>query len=81
VAVAVFFLPFVQTERCALLLCFPEIDCLYEQRREAHEKYKQALANYHEEQKHAEKEMQQMKKAEQRRDESRLTKISAERTR
>ena len=54
-----------------------EIDELYEQRREAQEKYKQALANYYEEQKNAEKEI----KAEQRRDETRLTKMTAERTR
>ena len=61
-------------------IMFAEIDALHEQRREAHEKYKQALANYHEEQKHAEKEMQQTR-AEQRREETRLTKITAERTR
>ncbi|CAB3996892.1 Hypothetical predicted protein [Paramuricea clavata] len=57
-----------------------EIDSLYEQRRELHECHKQALANYREEQKQIEKERQQMK-AEQRRNETRLTKITAERAR
>ena len=65
-----------------LVFCFlpVEIDALYEQRRELHENYKQALAKYHEDQKEIEQEKQQMK-AVQRRDETRLTKITIDRAR
>ena len=64
----------VKSDNFLLFVCL-EIDSLYEKRRDVHDNYKRDLANYYEEQKQNERGM----KAEKRREETRLTKITADR--